>query len=457
MRITIIGGGPGGYVAAIKAAILGAETTVIEKANIGGTCLNWGCIPTKSLLACSEVLQLVLKSGDYGVDIKGDIKPDFKFMMSRKKKIVQQLSEGIELLFKERGVKLINGFGKLIGKDRVEVSKEDGLREIVESDRIILATGSIPIVPPIFPYDGKNVITSDEALKLEKLPRSMIIVGGGVIGCEFGQFFRRLGVDVYIVEMKEHILPFEDEDIVRQLKRAFKKDKIKLFTKEKLEDIHIEDSKVMGKLGNGKTLEAEKILVSIGRKPFIEGLGLEELGVKVEGGKVVVNEKMETNIKGIYAIGDIVDSPFLAHVASKEGTIAVENALGRYSKMSYRAVPRCVYTSPEVGAVGITEKVAKERGLKYRIGKFDFRGLGKAQAIGKFQGFIKVMTDTADKIIGASIVGPHATDLLAELTLAVHLGLTAKEVGDVIHPHPTLCEGLMEALHDVHSECVHSI
>ncbi len=457
MKVVVIGGGPGGYVAAIKAAMLGAETTVIEKSNVGGTCLNWGCIPTKALLACSEVFETALKSSDYGVNIEGEIKADFEVMMNRKEKIVGQLVNGIEFLFKERGVQLIDGFGKLIDKNKIEVSKEDGTKEIIEADKIILATGSVPIVPPIFNYDGENVITSDETLKLEKLPKSMIIVGGGVIGCEFGQFFGKLGVDISIVEMANQLLPFEDDDIGKQLKRSFKKDKIKVITKDKVDSVEVEKGKVTATLGSGKTLEAEKMLVSIGRKSFIEGLGLEELGVEIERGKVVVNEKMETNIEGIYAIGDIVNSPLLAHVASKEGIIAVENALGKNTKIDYRAVPRCVYTSPEVAGVGITERIAKEKGLEYKVGQFDFRGLGKAQAIGKFQGFVKIIVDVDDKIIGASIIGPHATDLLAELTLAVHLGLTAKEVGEVIHPHPTLSEGLMEALHDVHNECVHSI
>lgn len=457
MKIAVIGGGPGGYVAAIKAAMLGAETTVIEKAKLGGTCLNWGCIPTKSLLACSEVFKVALESSNYGVNIEGEIKSDFNFMMKRKEKIVEQLSKGIEFLFKERGIGLINGFGKLIDKNKIEVLKEDGLKEIVEADKIILATGSVPKMLPMLPYDGEHIITSDEALKLEKLPRSMIIVGGGVIGCEFAQFFRKLGVDIYIVEMASHILPLEDDDVARQLTREFKKDRIKLFTNDKVKSVDIENDRVIASLESGKDLEAEKMLVCVGRKPFIEGLGLEELGVKIEKGKVAVNEKMETDLEGIYAVGDIVDSPLLAHVASKEGIVAVENALEKNSRIDYRAVPRCVYTSPEIAGVGITERAAKERGLEYRIGKFDFRGLGKAQAIGKFQGFIKVITDTDDKIIGASIVGPHGTDLLAEFTLAVHLGLRAKEVGDVIHPHPTLCEGLMEALHDVHSESIHSV
>ncbi|SHH24854.1 dihydrolipoyl dehydrogenase [Tepidibacter thalassicus] len=457
MKIAVIGGGPGGYVAAIKAAMMGADVTLIEKNKVGGTCLNVGCIPTKALLACSELLMGIKEAKNYGINIDGEVKADFAAIMDRKDKIVNQLIKGIEFLFDKKGVKLVNGLGRLLDKNKIEVFKEDGSKEIIEADKIILATGSVPIVPPIFPYDGEKVITSDEALNLCEIPKSMIIVGGGVIGCEFGQFFRTLGTEVTIVEMADQVLPFEDKDVAKQLQRAFKKDKIKLLTRNKIQSCEIKEGKVVANLESGKSVEADIMLVSVGRKPYLENLGIEKLGIKLERGKIVVNEKMETNIEGIYAIGDIVDSPFLAHVASKEGMIAVENALGKDKNINYTAIPRCVYTEPEVACVGLTEKQAQEKGIEYKVGQFEFRGLGKAQAIGKFQGFIKVLADKEGKVIGASIVGPHATDLLSELTLAVHLGLTVEQVGDVIHPHPTLSEGLMEALHDVDDKCIHSI
>ena len=457
MKVVVIGGGPGGYVAAIRAAMLGADVTLVEKRKVGGTCLNVGCIPTKSLLASSDVLEMINQSKSYGINIDGNIEIDFTKVMERKDKIVDQLVKGIEFIFDKKGVKLINGFGKLVDKNKIEVEKTDGTKEVLEADKIILATGSVPIVPPIFPYDGKKVITSDEALYLENPPKSMIIVGGGVIGCEFGQFFSRIGTKVTIVEMADQLLPFEDKDVAKQLARAFKKDKIKMMTSRKIEKCEVKDDKVIAYLDGDTILEAETMLVSVGRKPYLEKLGLEDIGIDVERGKVVVNTKMETNVADIYAIGDIVDTPFLAHVASKEGIVAVENALGKDKEVSYRAVPRCIYTSPEVAAVGMTEKEAEAKGISYHTGNFDFRGLGKAQAIGQFQGFIKVLTDDEDKIIGAAIVGPHATDLLAELTLAVELQLTAEQVGSVIHPHPTLSEGIMEALHDVHKACVHSV
>lgn len=456
MKIVIIGGGPGGYVAAIKAAMLGAEVTVVEKRRLGGTCLNFGCIPTKSLLASSSMLMSLKEAKDFGINVDGEISPDFTAIMKRKDKIVNQLINGIEFLFQKRGVNLVNGFGKLLDKNTVEVTKEDGTKEIINADKIILANGSVPVVPEIFPYDGKVVITSDEVLRLKELPKSILIVGGGVIGCEIGQFFRSLGTDVTIVEMADQLLINEDKDVAKQLARQFKKDKIKVITGIGVQSCEIVDNKAVATLSNGKQIIAEYALVCVGRRPNSSNCGLEELGIEMNRGKIVVNENLETNIEGIYAVGDLINTPFLAHVASKEGIVASENAFGKSKKVDYTAVPRCVYTVPEVAGVGKTEKQLQEEGVEYSIGQFDFRALGKAQAIGYFQGFIKVIVDNDDKIIGAAIVGPHATDLLTELSLAVHLGLTVDEVGDVIHAHPTLSEGLMEALHDVHGECIHT-
>lgn len=456
MKVAVIGGGPGGYVAAIKAAMLGAEVTVIEKRRVGGTCLNVGCIPTKALLASSSMLMSIREAKDFGINIDGDINPDFSAIMSRKEKIVNQLISGIEFLFDKRGVQLVNGFGKLVDKNTIEVTKEDGSVELVKADKIILANGSVPIVPPMFPYDGKSVITSDEALGLQEVPESILIVGGGVIGCEIGQFFRTLGTEVTVVEMFDQLLPNEDKDIAKQLQRQFKKDKIKVITGIGVQTCEIIDGKVVSTLQNGKQIISQYALVAVGRKPNLSNCGIEELGIEMERGKIIVNEHLETNIEGIYAIGDIINTPFLAHVASKEGIVAVENALGKSKTVNYTAVPRCVYTEPEVAGVGKTEKELQAQNEEYHVGQFDFRALGKAQAIGHFQGFIKILADKNDKIVGASIVGPHATDLLTELSLAVHLGLTVEQVGDVIHAHPSLSEGLMEALHDVHGECIHS-
>lgn len=456
MKIAIIGGGPGGYVAAIKAAMLGADVTVIEKRRVGGTCLNVGCIPTKALLASSSMLNNIKEAKSFGINIDGGINIDFSSIMSRKDKIVNQLINGIEFLFEKRGINLINGFGKLIDKNNIEVTMEDGSKEVVNADRIILANGSVPVIPEMFPYDGKTVITSDELLSLQELPKSILIIGGGVIGCEIGQFLRTLGTEVTIVEMNEQLLPFEDKDVAKQLQRQFKKDKIKVMTGVGVETCQVIDNQAVATLSNGKQIKSQYALVAVGRKPNLNNSGIKELGIEIDKGKIVVNQNLETNIEGIYAIGDLIDTPFLAHVASKEGIVAVENALGKSKVVDYTAVPRCVYTEPEVAAVGKTEKQLDAEGKKYNVGQFDFRALGKAQAIGNFQGFIKVIADENDVIIGASIVGPHATDLLTELSLAIHLKLTTEQVGDVIHAHPTLSEGLMEAIHDVHGECIHS-
>lgn len=457
MKVAVIGGGPGGYVAAIKAAMLGAEVTVIEKRKVGGTCLNVGCIPTKALLASSSLISSIKEAKDFGIHINGEVEANFDDIMNRKNKVVSQLISGIEFLFEKRGIKLVNGFGKLVDTNKIEVNKEDGSKELVEADKIILANGSQPVILPMFPYDGDKIITSDEALNLKDVPKSLLIVGGGVIGCEFGQFFRALGTEVTIVEMFDQLLPLEDKDVAKQLQRQFKKDKIKVMTGVKIEKCEIVDDEVVATLSNGKEVKAEKALLSIGRKPYLDNSGIEDIGIQLERGKVIVNENLETNVKGIYAIGDIINTPFLAHVASKEGLVAAQNAVcGNSKTVNYAAVPRCVYTEPEVAGVGKTEKELQENGIEYNTGQFDFRALGKAQAIGHFQGFIKILADENDKIIGASIVGPHATDLLTELSLAVHLGLTVEEVGDVIHAHPTLSEGIMEALHDVHGECVHA-
>ena len=456
MKIAIIGGGPGGYVAAIKAAMLGADVTVIEKRRVGGTCLNVGCIPTKALLASSSMLNNIKEAKSFGINIDGEINIDFSSIMSRKDKIVNQLINGIEFLFEKRGINLINGFGKLIDKNNIEVTMEDGSKEVVNADRIILANGSVPVIPEMFPYDGKTVITSDELLSLQELPKSILIIGGGVIGCEIGQFLRTLGTEVTIVEMNEQLLPFEDKDVAKQLQRQFKKDKIKVMTGVGVETCQVIDNQAVATLSNGKQIKSQYALVAVGRKPNLNNSGIKELGIEIDKGKIVVNQNLETNIEGIYAIGDLIDTPFLAHVASKEGIVAVEYALGKSKVVDYTAVPRCVYTEPEVAAVGKTEKQLDAEGKKYNVGQFDFRALGKAQAIGNFQGFIKVIADENDVIIGASIVGPHATDLLTELSLAIHLKLTTEQVGDVIHAHPTLSEGLMEAIHDVHGECIHS-
>lgn len=457
MNIVIIGGGPGGYVAALKASMFDVEVTVIENYKVGGTCLNFGCIPTKSLLASANVLNTVLGAKDFGINIDGDISIDYQTVISRKDKVVDQLVKGVEFLLEKRKVELINGYGKLIDRNTVEVTKIDGTVDKIKADKIILANGSKPVIPEIFPYDGKVVITSDDVLSLKDLPQSMLVVGGGVIGCEIGQFFRSMGTEVTIVEMADQLLINEDKDIVKQLVRQFKKDKIKMITGTSVVSCKVEEDKAVVELSDGKKIETQYVLVSVGRKANINESGIEDIGIETKKGKVLVDKYLQTSTEGIYAVGDIIDTPFLAHVASKEGEVAVDNALGRTRELNYTAIPRCVYTEPEVASVGKTEKDLNSEEIPYRVGKFEFRGLGKAQTIGKFQGFVKVIVGEDDRILGASIIGASATELLTELTLAVHLGLTVQQVGDVIHPHPSLSEGLIEALNDVNGEAIHSV
>lgn len=459
-KIVFIGAGPGGYIGALRAAKLGADVTVIEKDSVGGTCLNRGCIPTKALLASSDVLSAVKSAKKFGINIEGKIEPDIASMMDRKDKIVDRLVRGIHFLFEKNNVNLIEGTGKIIDKNKVQVVKDDGSKEIVEADGIIIATGSIPAKLPIFPYDGKKVIISDEALNLREIPDSMIIVGAGVIGCEFGMFFNNLGTKVTIVEMMDHALPLEDIEIGEEMRKVLRRNRIKLKLSSKIVKAAIEKDKVKAQIEGKKdeTIEADIMLVAIGRKPNIDGIGLEELGINVNKNGIIVDEHLMTNIEGIYAIGDAIPGPQLAHLASFEAFCAVDNILGKETKMDYSAVPRCVFTDPEVAGVGLTEQEAKEQGYSIKKGEFDFRSLGKAQAMEQFMGKVKIIADSeTDKILGASIIGPHATDLIHELTVAVKFGLTSEEMGEVIHAHPTLAEAVMEALHDVRGQSVHKI
>ncbi len=455
MKIIVIGGGPGGYVAALRAAILGAETILVEKDKVGGTCLNRGCIPTKALLQSTGCLEEVINSGRFGI-YSGDVEFDYSTVIKRMNKLVVQLVGGVEFLLKKRGVKIIRGEGRLADRTTVVVTKKDCSTETIKGDAVILAMGSKPVVHESFKYDGINVITSNEALAMETLPKSMIVLGGGVIGCEFGQAFKKMGSEVTILELDNRILPMEDQEASILLEKTLKKNGIKIVTAVKVENVKVVDGEVSVGLSNGEILNAEKMLISIGRKPATEGTGFEEVGIEMENGKILVDKKMQTSIKGCYAIGDIVNTPALAHVASREAAVAIDNAMGRKSDITYHAVPRCVYTDPEIACVGMTEEQAKAKGINYKVGKFNLAGLGKAVLIDKTNGFVKIITDENEKLIGAVMVGPHATDMISELTVAIHLGLKAEQLGEVIHPHPTLAEAILEAVHDVKDESVHS-
>lgn len=456
VKIVVIGGGPGGYVAALRAAIAGADVTLVEKQAVGGTCLNRGCIPTKTFLFGSDMLEMVKNASQFGIEIDGSINANFDKIYKRKNDMVKQLVGGVGFLLKNKGVKLVNGHGKLAGMNKIEVTMADGSNEIIRADKIILATGSLPIVPAMFQYDGDKVFTSDDALAKDALPKSIIIVGGGVIGCEFGQFYSRMGTKVTIVEMAEQILPLEDNDVAKQLHKMLTNEGIDIYEATSIDRLDKYDNFVSAVFSTGEKIKADCMLISVGRKANIDNLGLEELGVATVKGKVVVNNKMETSVSGIYAIGDIVNTPLLAHVASREGFVAAENAMGENKMVSYVAVPRCIYTEPEVASVGLTERDATARSIAYKTGRFNFANLGKAMVSGKSNGFVKILADEDNKIIGASIVGPHATELLSELTMAVHIGLSIDVAEEIIHAHPTLSEALMEAIHDVKKISVHA-
>ncbi len=454
-KIIVIGAGPGGYVAAIRAAQLGSEVTVVEKSEVGGTCLNVGCIPTKTLLASVEVLSVIKEAAKFGINV-GEAIPDLAQMMARKEKIVGQLRKGIEYLLKNKKIVLIKGTAKIVEPGKVEVLKDDNSQEELSADKIIIATGSESAKPSLFPFDGDKVITSKEALSLSKVPASLLIVGAGAIGVEFGCIFAALGTEVTIVEMLPQVLPTEDAEIARELAKQLKRKRIKVFTGTRIEKVESLELKVESILSSGEKIETEKVLVAVGRKLNSENLGLEEAGIKTEKGRIVVNKRMETNIAGIYAIGDVVGGTLLAHKASTEGIVAAENASGQDSVMDYRAVPGCIFTQPEVAGVGLTEEKARSAGQEIKIGKFPFRALGKAQAMGQVEGMIKIIADAqSDEILGIHIIGHHATDLIAEGVLAIKAEVTAEELGNTIHAHPTLSEGIMEAAHALHGKAVH--
>lgn len=458
MKIAVLGGGPGGYVAALKAAQMGARVTVIEQTEVGGTCLNRGCIPTKALLASAEVLHKARNLSDYGIDLNGSVSPSLSKIMERKDKVVSAQVKGIRVLFRSWDINLIEGSGTLLSPGKIQVQKNNGTETLVEADKIIIATGSRPAQFRAFPFDSIGIISSDDILKLKDIPRSLLIVGAGVIGCEFATIFSELGSEVTIVEMLSRALSTEDTEISELFEKELRKRKIKLITGLSVEKVESSPDNLRAFLSNGKEIIAEKMLVSIGRELNSRNIGLEALGIKKgPQGEILVNERMETNISGIYAVGDVVGGILLAHVASTEGIAAAKNACGEKTDIDYSVVPAAIFTSPEIASVGLREQQAIEKGIKVAIGHFQFRALGKAHAIGEIAGFVKILTEAGtDKIIGAHIIGPHASDLIHELALAMKNGLKATDIAETIHAHPTLSEGIMEAAEDVHGGAIHA-
>jgi dihydrolipoamide dehydrogenase len=448
--VCIIGAGPGGYVAAIRAAQLGGKVCVVEKDEVGGTCLNRGCIPTKALLNAIEVLSCVRDAGEFGINVTG-YSFDFARMMSRKEEVVKRLRDGIGYLFKTKKIELVKGTGKFLDPNTVEAAGR-----ILKANSIIIATGSVPMELPFFKYDGTGILSSDDILKIPYVPESLMIVGGGVIGCEFACIFVALGTEVTIIEMLEQIVPTEDKEIAKRLETILRKKGVKILTKTKIEKIEKRADGAVAKLSDGTEVKAQTALVCVGRRPDSKDAGIENAGIKTERGRVVTDEFLRTNLPGVFAIGDVIGGYLLAHVASYEGIIAAENIFGKSRKADYTVVPNCIFTDPEIASVGLTEDKARTQGYDVKAGKFPFIASGKAQAMRKTEGFVKIVTDTKTGVIlGGQIIGPHATDLIAEVAVAMGANCTAGHLAEIIHAHPTLAESIMEAAHSVNGRAIH--
>lgn len=457
--ILVIGSGPGGYVAAIRASQLGLKVGVVEKESLGGICLNWGCIPTKALLKSAQVFEYASHAADYGV-LANDVKPDFEKMVARSRDVSANMSKGIEFLFKKNKIEVISGFGKLKGKGVVEVTDGDGKKQEVTAKHIIVATGARSRELPNLKQDGKKIIGYRQALTLPKQPKSMVVVGSGAIGSEFAYFYNSIGTEVTLVEFMPNVVPVEDEEVSKTLERSFKKNKIKVMTNATVESVDTSGKlcKVTIKTKKGEVVvDAEIVLSAVGITPNIEGIGFEDLGVEMVNGRIKVDDYYRTNVEGIYAIGDIVPGPALAHVASAEGIACVEKIAGmEVQPINYGNIPGCTYTNPEVSSVGMTEKAATEAGYEIKVGKFPFTASGKATAGGMREGFVKLIFDAKyGELLGAHMIGGNVTEMIAELVVARNLETTGHELMKSIHPHPTMSEAIMEAAAAAYGEVIH--
>lgn len=457
--LIVIGSGPGGYVAAIRGAQLGMNVAVVEKAELGGICLNWGCIPTKSLLKSAQVLEYAQHAESYGVKVTG-AEPDFDAIIARSRGVADKMSKGIQYLFKKNNITVITGTGKLTPDKKVEVTTENE-KTIYEAKHIILATGARSRQLPSIPQDGKRIIGYRQALTLDHKPASMIVVGSGAIGSELAYFYNAMGTKVTLVEFMPTILPVEDEEVSKQVGRSFKKAGIEVLVKSSVESVEPAGELLKVNIKNKKdeieVFEAEIVLSAVGIAPNVENIGLEEAGVEMERGKIKVDDYYRTNVEGIYAIGDIVHGPALAHVASAEAICCVEKIAGVHTEpIDYSNIPGCTYTTPEVASVGLSEAKALEAGHEIRVGKFPFTASGKASSAGANDGFIKLIFDTNDnKVLGAHMVGANVTEMIAELVLARKKGITGHDLIKTIHPHPTMSEAIMEAAAAAYDEVIH--
>lgn len=458
--LIVIGSGPGGYVAAIRASQLGMKVGVVEKSELGGICLNWGCIPTKSLLKSGQVFNYVKHAADYGVSVEGEAKADFEKMVSRSRGVADGMSKGIQFLFKKNKIEHIQGYGKLKNNHTVEVTDAEGKVQEIEAKHIILATGARSKELPNLKQDGKKIIGYREAMTLPKQPESMIVVGSGAIGSEFANFYNSIGTKVTLVEFLPNVVPNEDEEVSKQLGRSFKKAGIKVMVGSSVESVDTSGDlcNVVIKTKKGEeTHEAEVVLSAVGVTPNLENIGIEELGIELEKGKVKVDDYYRTNVEGVYAIGDIVHGPALAHVASAEGITCVEKIAGLNPDLvDYGNIPACTYTSPEVASVGLTEQAAKDVGYEIKVGKFPFTASGKASAAGEKDGFVKLIFDEKyGELLGAHLIGANVTEMIAELVVAKKLETTGHEIIKSIHPHPTMSEAIMEAAAAAYDEVIH--
>jgi dihydrolipoamide dehydrogenase len=457
--VIVIGSGPGGYVAAIRAAQLGFSVAVVEKAELGGVCLNWGCIPTKSLLKSAQVLDYVKHANEYGI-LVSEAKPDFQAVIARSRSVASQMNKGVEYLFKKNKIDIIQGFGKLLKNNFVEVTSSDNTKSEFSAKHIILATGARSRELPNLKQDGKHIIGYREALTLPQLPESMLVVGSGAIGTELASFYNSMGTQVTLVEYLPNIVPLEDEEVSKQLGRSLKKAKINILTGTSVDSVSVTNGKcivtVSDKKGS-KQIETDIVLSAVGISTNIENIGLEDIGVKTDKVKIIVDAFYRTNIDGVYAIGDIVPGQALAHVASAEAICCVEAIAGLNPKpIDYQNIPSGIYTTPEVASIGMTEQEATEKTIAVKIGKFPYTASGKATAAGNRDGFVKLIFDAeTDILLGAHFVGLNVTEMISEMVVGKSLSVTAKQLIHSIHPHPTMSEAIMEAAAAAHNEAIH--
>ncbi len=457
--VAVLGSGPGGYVAAIRASQLGLKIALIEKyAKFGGTCLHWGCIPTKALLHSADLYDKALKGREFGILCK-DIKVDFRLVMARKDRIVKKLSMGTAFLMKKNRISTFQGRGVITSPGTIRIGDESPIE--VKARNIVIATGSEAMLLPGLELDGHAIMTNKEILDIDSIPKSLLVIGAGAVGIEFASLFARFGSEVTVVEMLPRILPLEDEDISAELHRLMVKKRIRILTETRLENMAVRDGNVVATVqaagGEAQTITAEKALIAVGRKPMTSGIGLEELGVTISKGRIPVNEDMETNVPGIYAIGDVVPTQQLAHVASHEGLHVMSRLAGKPTlPLNYDRIPNCTFCYPEVASAGLTEQQARSRGNEVVTSKFPFAAIGKASILGENDGFVKLVCDKKyNQILGVHMIGPHVTELIAEGTAALGLEATAEDLSHIIHAHPTVSEAVMEAAEAIYGLAIH--